>query len=166
MPTKPKSLKGTKIHKGSVSKNPEKVGTRSQARRMLAIKNVYNDFCQGATYSNVMDKLMNDDYGIGFKYTDKSTPGIIHEAYQMIRDDFAKDRESLQAKLIATCNDILGNAVKDNNGKLALEAVDRIAKLGGLYNQTQTQVNILGKGDMVIDFKLDDEGDTKQIENK
>lgn len=64
------------------------------------------------------------------------------------------------------CNDILGNAVEAKNGKLALEAVDRIAKLGGLYNQTQTQVNILGKGDMVIDFKLDDEGDTKQIENK
>ena len=160
-----KPITGSKTYKGSVSPNPERRGTRSQARRMLAIKNVYNDFCQGATYSNVMDKLMNDDYGIGFKYTDKSTPGVIHEAYQMIRDDFAKDREYLQAKLVATCNDILGNAVEDGNGKLALEAVDRIAKLGGLYNQTQTQVNILGKGDMVIDFKLDDDN-TKQIENK
>ena len=109
---------------------------------------------------------MNDDYNLEFKYADKSAQDIIHEAYDMIRDDFAKDREYLQAKLVATCNDVLGEAVKDNNGKLALEAVDRIAKLGGLYNQTQTQVNILGKGDMVIDFKLDDEGDTKQIENK
>ena len=164
--TKPKSLKGTKIYKGSVSPNPEKRGTRSQVRRMMAVKSVYNDFLQGATYSNVRDKLINDDYDLNFKYKDKSTQDIIHEAYQMIRDDFAKDREYLQAKLIATCNDVLGEAVKDGNGKLALEAVDRIAKLGGLYNQTQTQVNILGKGDMVIDFKLDDEGDTKQIENK
>ena len=161
-----KSLKGTKKYQGSVSKNPEKRGSKSQARKMLAIKNVYNDFCQGATYSNVMDKLMNDDYNIGFKYTAKSTEHLIHAAYQMIREDFAKDRETLQAKLIATCNDVLGNAVEAKNGKLALEAVDRIAKLGGLYNQTQTQVNILGKGDMVIDFKLDDEGDTKQIDNK
>lgn len=164
--TKPKSLKGTKIYKGSISPNPERRGTRSQVRRMMAVKSVYNDFLQGATYSNVRDKLMNDDYDLSFKYTDKSTQNIIHEAYQMIRDDFAKDREYLQAKLVATCNDVLGEAVKDNNGKLALEAVDRIAKLGGLYNQTQTQVNILGKGDMVIDFKLDDEGDAKQIENK
>ena len=164
--TKPKSLKGTKIYKGSVSPNPERRGTRSQVRRMMAVKSVYNDFLQGATYSNVRDKLINDDYDLNFKYTDKSTQGIIHEAYDMIRDDFAKDREYLQAKLVATCNDVLGEAVKNNNGKLALEAVDRIAKLGGLYNQTQTQVNILGKGDMVIDFKLDDEGDTKQIENK
>ena len=164
--TKPKSLKGTKIYKGSISPNPEKVGTRSQIRRMNAVKSVYNDFLQGATYSNVRDKLINDDYDLNFKYKDKSTQDIIHEAYQMIRDDFAKDREYLQAKLVATCNDVLGEAVKDGNGKLALEAVDRIAKLGGLYNQTQTQVNILGKGDMVIDFKLDDEGDTKQIENK
>lgn len=164
--TKPKSLKGTKIYKGSVSPNPAKRGTRSQVRRMMAVKSIYNDFLQGATYSNVRDKLMNDDYNLGFKYADKSTQDIIHEAYDMIRDDFAKDREYLQAKLVATCNDVLGEAVKDNNGKLALEAVDRIAKLGGLYNQTQTQVNILGKGDIVIDFKLDDEGDTKQIENK
>ena len=164
--TKPKSLKGTKIYKGSISPNPERRGTRSQVRRMMAVKSVYNDFLQGATYSNVRDKLINDDYDLNFKYTDKSTQGIIHEAYDMIRDDFAKDREYLQAKLVATCNDVLGEAVKDNNGKLALEAVDRIAKLGGLYNQTQTQVNILGKGDMVIDFKLDDEGDTKQIESK
>lgn len=155
-----------KNYQGSVSKNPEKRGTRSQARKMMAVKNVYNDFLQGATYSNVRDKLMNDDYDLNFKYTDKSTTYIIHEAYQMIRDDFAKDREFLQAKLVATCNDVLANAVEDGNGKLALEAVDRIAKLGGLYNQAQTQVNILGKGDMVIDFKLDDEGDTKQIENK
>ena len=164
--TKPKSLKGTKICKGCVSPDPAKRGTRSQARKMLAIKKVYNDFCQGATYSNVMDKLMNDDYGLNFKYKDKSTKDIIHEAYDMIRDDFAKDRDFLQAKLVATCNDVLANAVEDGNGKLALEAVDRIAKLGGLYNQAQTQVNILGKGDMVIDFKLDDEGDTKKIENK
>lgn len=164
--TKPKSLKGTKVYKGSVSPNPAKRGTRSQVRRMMAVKSIYNDFLQGATYSNVRDKLMNDDYNLGFKYADKSTQDIIHEAYDMIRDDFAKDREYLQAKLVATCNDVLGEAVKDNNGKLALEAVDRIAKLGGLYNQTQTQVNILGKGDMVIDFKLDDEGDTKQIDNK
>lgn len=164
--TKPKSLKGTKTYKGSVSPNPAKRGTRSQVRRMMAVKSIYNDFLQGATYSNVRDKLMNDDYNLGFKYADKSTQDIIHEAYDMIRDDFAKDREYLQAKLVATCNDVLGEAVKDGNGKLALEAVDRIAKLGGLYNQTQTQVNILGKGDMVIDFKLDDEGDTKQIENK
>lgn len=164
--TKPKSLKGTKICKGCVSPNPERRGTRSQARKMLAIKNVYNDFLQGATYSNVRDKLMNDGYNLEFKYADKSAQNIIHEAYDMIRDDFAKDREYLQAKLVATCNDVLGEAVQNNNGKLALEAVDRIAKLGGLYNQTQTQVNILGKGDMVIDFKLDDEGDTKQIENK
>ena len=164
--TKPKPITGSKIYKGSATKNPEKRGTKSQARKMLAIKNVYNDFCQGATYSNVMDKLINDDYNIGFKYTPKSTERLIHAAYQMIREDFAKDRETLQAKLIATCNDILGNAVEAKNGKLALEAVDRIAKLGGLYNQTQTQVNILGKGDMVIDFKLDDEGDTKKIDNK
>lgn len=164
--TKPKSLKGTKTYKGSVSPNPAKRGTRSQVRRMMAVKSIYNDFLQGATYSNVRDKLINDDYNLGFKYADKSTQDIIHEAYDMIRDDFAKDREYLQAKLVATCNDVLGEAVKDNNGKLALEAVDRIAKLGGLYNQTQTQVNILGKGDMVIDFKLDDEGDTKQIDNK
>ena len=164
--TKPKSLKGTKVYKGSVSPNPAKRGTRSQVRRMMAVKSIYNDFLQGATYSNVRDKLINDDYNLGFKYADKSTQDIIHEAYDMIRDDFAKDREYLQAKLVATCNDVLGEAVKDNNGKLALEAVDRIAKLGGLYNQTQTQVNILGKGDMVIDFKLDDEGDTKQIDNK
>ena len=164
--TKPKSLKGTKIYKGSISPNPERRGTRSQVRKMMAVKSVYNDFLQGATYSNVRDKLINDDYDLNFKYTDKSTQNIIHEAYDMIRDDFAKDREYLQAKLVATCNDVLGEAVKNNNGKLALEAVDRIAKLGGLYNQTQTQVNILGKGDMVIDFKLDDEGDTKQIENK
>ena len=164
--TKPKSLKGTKVYKGSVSPNPAKRGTRSQVRRMMAVKSIYNDFLQGATYSNVRDKLINDDYNLGFKYADKSTQDIIHEAYDMIRDDFAKDREYLQAKLVATCNDVLGEAVKDGNGKLALEAVDRIAKLGGLYNQTQTQVNIVGKGDMVIDFKLDDEGDTKQIENK
>ena len=164
--TKPKSLKGTKVYKGSVSPNPAKRGTRSQVRRMMAVKSIYNDFLQGATYSNVRDKLINDDYNLGFKYADKSTQDIIHEASDMIRDDFAKDREYLQAKLVATCNDVLGEAVKDNNGKLALEAVDRIAKLGGLYNQTQTQVNILGKGDMVIDFKLDDEGDTKQIDNK
>lgn len=164
--TKPKSLKGTKVYKGSVSPNPAKRGTRSQVRRMMAVKSIYNDFLQGATYSNVRDKLINDDYNLGFKYADKSTQDIIHEAYDMIRDDFAKDREYLQAKLVATCNDVLGEAVKDNNGKLALEAVDRIAKLGGLYNQTQTQVNILGKGDIVIDFKLDDEGDTKQIESK
>ena len=164
--TKPKSLKGTKTYKGSVSPNPAKRGTRSQVRRMMAVKSIYNDFLQGATYSNVRDKLINDDYNLGFKYADKSTQDIIHEAYDMIRDDFAKDREYLQAKLVATCNDVLGEAVKDGNGKLALEAVDRIAKLGGLYNQTQTQVNILGKGDMVIDFKLDDEGDTKQIDNK
>ena len=164
--TKPKSLKGTKTYKGSVSPNPAKRGTRSQVRRMMAVKSIYNDFLQGATYSNVRDKLINDDYNLGFKYADKSTQDIIHEAYDMIRDDFAKDREYLQAKLVATCNDVLGEAVKDGNGKLALEAVDRIAKLGGLYNQTQTQVNILGKGDMVIDFKLDDEEDTKQIDNK
>lgn len=166
MPKKPKPITGSKIYKGSVSPNPERRGSRSQVRKMMAVKSVYNDFLQGATYSNVRDKLMNDDYDLGFKYADKSTTYIIHEAYDMIRDDFAKDREYLQAKLVATCNDILGEAVKDNNGKLALEAVDRIAKLGGLYNQTQTQVNILGKGDMVIDFKLDDEGDTKQIESK
>lgn len=166
MPKKPKPITGSKIYKGSVSPDPAKRGTRSQSRKMLAVKNIYNDFLAGATYSNVRDKLMNDDYNLGFKYSDKSTTYIIHEAYQMIRDDFAKDREFLQAKLVATCNDVLGEAVKDNNGKLALEAVDRIAKLGGLYNnQTQTQVNILGKGDMVIDFKLDDDN-TKQIESK
>ena len=44
--TKPKPITGSKIYKGSATKNPEKRGTKSQARKMLAIKNVYNDFAK------------------------------------------------------------------------------------------------------------------------
>ena len=33
------------------------------------VKHLYNDICNGATHSNCVDKLMNDGYEVGFKYS-------------------------------------------------------------------------------------------------
>lgn len=109
----------------------KKVGATS-VRKDEVVNHIYNDICDGSTYTNCLNKLMNDDYGVGHKYSESRADALITEARRLIRKDFEEDRKEIKARLYVAIQDVFNECREANDRSNALKALDQISKLLGL----------------------------------
>ena len=109
----------------------KKVGATS-VRKDEVVNHIYNDLCNGATYTNCLNKLMNDYYEVGHKYSESRADALISEARRLIRKDFEEDRKEIKARLYVAIQDIFNECREANDRSNALKALDQISKLLGL----------------------------------
>ena len=109
----------------------KKVGATS-VRKDEVVTHIYNDICNGATYTNCLNKLMNDDYEVGHKYSESRADKLIQMARKLIRQDFEEDRKEIKARLYVAIQDVFNECREANDRSNALKALDQISKLLGL----------------------------------
>ena len=114
---------------------------------------IYNDYCLGATYSNILNKLMGDEYGFGKKYSRRAADAFIAKARAIIKEDFARERPEMKEKLYAMLLDVYNESREIGDRGAANKSIEQIAKLTGAYEPTKQAIQI-NKVD--IDFNLDD----------
>lgn len=109
----------------------KKVGATS-VRKDEVVNHIYNDICNGATYTNCLNKLMNDDYEVGHKYSESRADKLIQMARKLIRQDFEEDRKEIKARLYVAIQDVFNECREANDRSNALKALEQISKLLGL----------------------------------
>lgn len=131
--------------------------TRSYARKQEAIKYVFNDLLDFASWNVIKSRLMSDYYGLGINYSESSVADIYTAAMKQIKEDYAKQKEDLSEKLAATITDVASMGKENGDGRLVLLATDRLMKLFGI-GQDANKANIsiaTPDTDIKIDFGLD-----------
>jgi hypothetical protein len=109
----------------------KKVGATS-VRKDEVVNHIYNDICNGATYTNCLNKLMNDDYEVGHKYSESRADKLIQMARKLIRQDFEEDRKEIKARLYVAIQDVFNECREANDRSNALKCLEQISKLLGL----------------------------------
>lgn len=124
---------------------------KSSIRKELAIRNVINDLMDGGVYSVIKEKLMEDEYGIGKKYTEGTAKGIIKFARKRIKDDFEEQLPDIRASLTNMLMDLFTEAKEMGDRMNAIKCIQEIAKLTGAYEAEKKDITIK---DLTIDFNL------------
>lgn len=109
----------------------KKVGATS-VRKDEVVNHIYNDICNGGTYTNCLNKLMNDDYEVGHKYSESRADKLIQMARKLIRQDFEEDRKEIKARLYVAIQDVFNECREANDRSNALKCLEQISKLLGL----------------------------------
>lgn len=129
---------------------------KSTIRKEMAIRYVINDIIDGGVYSVIIEKLMNDEYGVGKKYVKGTAKQIIKCARERIKEDFAEQLPQIRENLTSMLMDLFTDAKQMGDRTNAIKAIQEIAKLTGAYEPTKVEAKV---ENIIIDFNLtDDEG--------
>ena len=129
----------------------------SKLRHDEAVRNVVNDLMDGGVYSVIKQKLMEDEYEIGKKYSEGTAKGIIKFARARIKQDFEEQLPDIRASLTNMLYDLFTEAKQIGDRMNAIKCLQEIAKLTGAYEPPKVEAKV---ENYVIDFKLTDEEDT------
>lgn len=127
---------------------------KDRSRFLMATKHVINDILNGATWSVLRDKLMNDDYKIGHNYSEPQSQRIVRKAREIIRQDIDEQMPTLRDDMIARFLDIYTECRELGDRISALKALEHINKICGLY-QDKLKVDADIKQEVIIDFGYD-----------
>ena len=127
----------------------------TSVRKDEVVNYIYNDICNGATYTNCLKKLMEDCYGVGHCYSESRADILISEAKKLIRKDFEEDRKEIKGRLYVALQDVFNECREWNDRGNALKALDQISKLLGLNEPEKVDMKLQN---VTIDFGLNDEG--------
>ena len=105
----------------------------------------------GGVYSVIKEKLMEDEYGIGNKYTEGTAKGIIKFARARIKQDFEEQLPDIRASLTNMLYDLFTEAKQIGDRMNAIKCIQEIAKLTGAYEAEKKDITIK---DLTIDFNL------------
>lgn len=143
-----------KRNKGNRRKN------RTSLVHFNAVKHVYNDILQGATESIVVNKLVDDFYEIGKKYSRDHALHILQEGKSLIMEDMEKELQDIRINLMAKAYDTYTDAREQGDRTNALKALDFISKITGALDPKYGQTNVQN---ITIDFRFGDD-DNKETD--
>lgn len=127
---------------------------KDRSRALIATKYVINDILNGATWSVLRDKLMNDDYEIGHKYSEPQSQRIVRKAREVIKQDINEQMPELREETMARILDVYTECRELGDRMNALKALDMINKMFGQY-QDKLKIDADVKQEIVIDFGYD-----------
>lgn len=126
---------------------------KSKIRRENAIRHIINDLLNGAVYSVLKTKLMEDEYGIGHCYSEDGVYDLVTEARKRIMQDFEEEREHIKSELMARLNDLFTECREVGDRGVALKTLQEIAKLTGAYEPMKIDQKV--DEQITIDFNLE-----------
>lgn len=126
---------------------------KSKIRRENAIRHIINDLLNGAVYSVLKAKLIEDAYNIGHRYSEDGAYDLVAEARRRILKDFEEEREHVKAELMARLNDLFTECREVGDRGVALKTLQEIAKLTGAYEAQKVEAKV--DNTININFGLD-----------
>ena len=145
-------------------KTRKKIESRSATRKLEGIKCIYNDLLNLAGYNVIRQKMMEDFYGLGYKYSKSAFDEMYQEAMKQIKEDYQKQKENINEKLVAVVNDISSEAREHGDSRSALKGVEMLMKIFGVAQENNKKtVEVQTPSSTVkIKFGFDDDEDSKE----
>lgn len=132
---------------------PEYLNKKYQQKTEQITSIVYSDLMNGSQPSQIVAKLMNDEYGLGKKYCYDRAQKYLVMARRIMRDDVDKQRPFIKHQLVVAVMDILAKAKKKNDLNVALKAIDQVAKMTGCYDAQKLEIH----QDLEINFGFEND---------
>lgn len=123
-------------------------------QKEACVRAIYKDIVNGYSHSQIMQRAIQDVYGVGYEVNEWWANDMINEAQRRVAEDFEEERKIFKPKLVAVVNDILRSATEMKDNRMRLESAKELARLSGSYEPEKVDI----KQDIVIDFNLNDEG--------
>lgn len=133
-----------------------------KARWMRAdhiVDQIYCDMVNGVSSSEIILKLANAQYDEQSKPIGTRTAfDYINAAKDRLQYDYENDMKELRADLYGKLLAIYNDAVEEGDRTSALNAIEKIMKLGGMDKpQTAIQINSSEGGDITVNFGFNQE---------
>lgn len=124
---------------------------------------IYNDLMIGGTYSNIVAKVRNDDYNVGYTLGKECAKNLVTKVRKTIREDYMEEREHLRETNIARLLDLYNEALKNGDRLTGLKTLQEMNKMVGIYEPQNLNLNL--QGEVTIDFGLsNEEKDEKNVD--
>lgn len=120
--------------------------TRKPLEKVLLVELVWKDLIKGLSRYEILRKLENDGYE-GFKTSEVSRSSrynYIQEAYENAKGELREEKEKQRDMFYSRLLSVYKDALKSNDRKNALKALDMAIKLSGLYAEEKKDVTING----------------------
>lgn len=145
-------------------KTRKKVESRNSYRKAECIKLIYNDILNLAGYNTIRKKVMEDAYGLGYQYSKSAFDEMYQEALKEINEDYQRQKENIDEKLVAVINDISYEAREHGDSRSALKGVEMLMKIFGVgqENNKKTVEVQTPSSTVKIKFGFDDDEDSKE----
>lgn len=122
----------------------------------VIINKLYNLILNGATSSNLLEYLSDTEFTNGEHLTQKQKYEHIFKAREKIKNDFKEESEQLREANLNRLLDLYAESREIGDRLAALNALKEMNKMCGLYEPTKVEGKLDLSGDIVIDFKLND----------
>lgn len=134
----------------------EAIINAEEVRQSILKNKIMESLLDGETKNKILDKLRNDDYHIGNKYTIEMGKKIINNIFDGIKAEHEERMPYLKAELTVKLNDLYKRCLHDKKYGIARECIESAAKINGLYS-TENNVNILNSdGALTVSFGFND----------
>lgn len=131
---------------------------KSQVRQELIIRHIINDIMAGGIYSVIIQKLTEDGYNLGKKYSNSTARNLYTAARKRIKADFDDTLPQIKENLTTMLLDLFTEAKEVGDRQASIKCLQEIAKLTGAYAPIQTESKV---ETYVIDFNLDNNEENK-----
>lgn len=122
---------------------------------------VWKDLIKGLSRYEILRKLENDGYE-GFKTSEVSRSSrynYLQEAYENAKGELREEKEKQRDMFYSRLLSVYKDALKSNDRKNALKALDMAIKLSGLYAEEKKDVTINGNIKATINFGIEEKDD-------
>lgn len=137
---------------------------KDTTRREVAVRHVVNDIMMGATKSVIIQKLMEDEYGLSYNFSSSAASDILRLSRLRIKEDTQEMLPSLRDDMINRNLDVYSECRELGDRLGALKALDQISKICGIY---ENKVTLAAEVKVIeIDFGLDGEGNEERGGNE
>lgn len=134
--------------------NTNKIPKKDKNRGINATRYVVKDILNGLSYLILKNKLMSDEYGIGYKYSKTQSDRIIRAARDLIKKDTEEQLPLLKDEMLARTLDVYAESREKGDRTNALKAIEQINKMFGLY-QDRLKIDADVRNEIIIDFGYD-----------
>lgn len=135
--------------------------TRKPLEKVLLVELVWKDLVKGLSRYEILRKLENDGYE-GFKTSEVSRASrynYIQEAYENAKGELREEKEKQRDMFYERVLSVYKDALKSNDRKNALKALDMAIKLSGLYAEEKKDITLRGDIKATINFGIGGEKD-------
>lgn len=136
-----------------------------KSNTQVVINKLYNLILNGATSSNLLEYLSDTEFTNGEHFTQIQKYEYIKKARTKIREDFKEESKELRETNLNRLIDLYAESREIGDRLAALNALKEMNKMCGLYEPTKVEGKLDLSGDIIIDFKLND-NENKEEENE
>lgn len=129
---------------------------------------IIKDITKGRSHNEIVQKIMEDGYGIGKGYGKSTAERYILDAKKVLKQNWQRDLPEFREKIASCYWDIVADARENGDRQAAIKALIEVGKLAGIYETRN--VNLQHNGNITIDFGFDEntdtENDNEEMENE